>query len=371
MKVLMVSSDRAYFDEKSAVRARAIAYGSVLTELHIIVTTTQAMGFSRTKLADTIWLYPTNSAFKALMWLDAIFLGRGLPPAELVTSQDPFELGLAAHAIASDHSARLQLQIHTDFMSPHYRRQGIVQSIRVRIAKYLIPKADCVRVVSERIRTSLAGMSLRKEPHVLPIHTDIQVFLNNEPSFRLHTKYPQFNFIVLMMSRLTKEKDIGTGMRAFKMLFEKDSRAGLCIVGDGEEMGMLKRLAHELGIESNVVFAGWQQDTLSYLKSADVFLNTSLYEGYALTLIEAAASKRPIVTTNVGIAGEVLMNHKHALIAPVGDVKELGSHLISLMADNTLRERIAVNAHEEVLSRANITFDEYLVRMKDSFSSCF
>lgn len=371
MKVLMVSSDRAYFDEKSPVRRRAIAYGSVLTELHIIVTTTQSMGFSRTKLADNIWLYPTNSALKALMWIDAIFLGRGLPPTELVTSQDPFELGLAAYAIASDHSARLQLQIHTDFMSPHFRKQNIVQSIRLRIATYLLPKADCVRVVSERIRSSLSGMPLRKEPHVLPIHTDIQSFLTNEPSFKLHTKYPQFNFIVLMMSRLTKEKDIETGMKAFKILFEKDSRAGLCIVGDGEEMATLKRLAHKLGIENNVVFAGWQQDTLSYLKSADVFLNTSLYEGYALTLIEAAASKRPIVTTNVGIAGEVLLNHRHALIAPVGDVKELGSHLISLMADNTLRERLAVNAHEEVLSRFNISFDDYLVRMKDSFSSCF
>ncbi len=371
MKVLMVSGDRAYFDEKSAVRKRAVAYGSVLTELHIIVTTTQSMGFSRTKLADNIWLYPTNSAFKALMWLDAIFLGRGLPPTELVTSQDPFELGLASYAIANDHSARLQLQIHTDFMSPHYRRQGVVQSIRVRIARYLIPKADCVRVVSERICTSLAGMTLRKEPHVLPVYTDMQHFLSDEPLFSLHTKYPQFNFIVLMMSRLTKEKDIQTGMRAFKILLEKDTRAGLCIVGDGEEMGALKKYAHELGIENSVVFAGWQQDTLSYLKSADVFLNTSLYEGYALTLVEAAATKRPIVTTNVGVAGELLMNHRHALIAPVGGVKELGSHLVALMADNTLRERIAVNAHEEVLASATISFEDYLERMKNSFSSCF
>lgn len=371
MKVLMISGDRSLFDEASEARRRVIAYATSLTELHIIVTTTQKMGCARGKLAENVWIYPTNSAFKAIMWLDTIWLGKRLPAVELVTSQDPFELGYAAKKLAEDKIAKLQIQIHTDFMSPEFVKGNWKNKFRLRLMKGVLENADGVRVVSERIKDSLVQFKLKHEPVVLPLYADVKRFVETEPQFKLHTKYPQFNFIVLMMSRLEPEKDIPTALRAFKELVAKDSRAGIVIVGDGSEKAELKKLAHDLGIENQVVFAGWQKDTVSYFKSADVFLNTSLYEGYGVSLIEAAASKCAIVTTNVGVAGELLKNHQHALIASVRDSKAIAKHLIDLMGNNALRERLSVNAREEVLEKVHTTCEEYLKKMQDSFSACF
>jgi glycosyltransferase involved in cell wall biosynthesis len=81
---------------------------------------------------------------------------------------------------------------------------------------------------------------------------------------------------------------------------------GLVIVGSGSEESELKNLAQKLGIENAVIFEGWQNNLASYYKTCDCFLVTSWYEGYGMTLVEAAAVGTKIVSTDVGIAKEVV-----------------------------------------------------------------
>src|SRR5258708_4904863 len=129
MNVLMISTDRTVFAEGSAVRKRFIEYGTLVTVLHIIVFT--AVTRRAEALAPNVFLHPTNSRSRFAYITDAMRIGKGLPRPDLVTAQDPFETGIAAWRIAKHQGAKLELQIHTDFLNRHFAFHSVPNLFRV------------------------------------------------------------------------------------------------------------------------------------------------------------------------------------------------------------------------------------------------
>ena len=84
-----------------------------------------------------------------------------------------------------------------------------------------------------------------------------------------------------------------------------------------------------------MVFEGWQENLISYYKTANLFLLSSNYEGYGMTLLEAAAAGCPIISTDVGIAGELLA--PETLIKP-GDLGGLVKRMEKFIASPAERE---------------------------------
>ncbi len=343
MKVISISTDRKIFEEGSAVRARQAEYGTLFGEMHIIVFAERSLGFpARIQIAENVFVYPTNSRSRFFYVFDAMRLGERVAKdwdktqgKYAITTQDPFETGKAGVALAKKLSLPLNIQIHTDFLSPYFRRSSFRNFLRASFAGYALLRARSIRVVSERIRASV----IRKWPMlaskviVLPIWTDVRKIREAPPRFSLKEEYPQFEKIILMMSRLEKEKDIPTALRAFAKAVEKFPKTGLVIVGSGSLASALQQEAASLGILDKAIFRPWTEDAASCYKSADIFLSASRFEGYGLTLVEAAAAGIPIVTTDAGIAGEFLVHEKNALIAPVGDIAAIAGNLESLLGN--------------------------------------
>ena len=193
-----------------------------------------------------------------------------------------------------------------------------MNKIRTIISKYTLTKADSVRVVSERIKDYVKNYIDESKITIRPIDIGENSIKNLsldkiKPENDLHKKYSQFSKIILMISRLGKEKNIDGAINAFKIakdkiLKEKNIKIGLIIVGNGDEKDNLMRLAIDLGLKDSIIFENWQNSTeilASYYKTCDIFLNTSWYEGYGMTLKEAKASECKIISTDVGIAREV------------------------------------------------------------------
>jgi glycosyltransferase involved in cell wall biosynthesis len=134
---------------------------------------------------------------------------------------------------------------------------------------------------------------------------DVEKLKNTSVSIDLHKKYPQFKKIVLMASRLEKEKNIAFALLVWKKVSISVPEAGLVIVGSGGEESALKSLTQKLSLEKSVVFEPWTNELSSYYKTADVFLLTSLFEGYGMTLVEANTLGCAIVSSDVGIAPEL------------------------------------------------------------------
>jgi 1,2-diacylglycerol 3-alpha-glucosyltransferase len=110
-----------------------------------------------------------------------------------------------------------------------------------------------------------------------------------------------------MASRIEPEKNIELAIEAFKEVVEKIPKTGLVIVGSGSQISKLKLLISKRELSDSVVFESWASpETLySYYKTADIFLVTSFFEGYGMTLVEAHAAGRKIVSTDVGVAKEI------------------------------------------------------------------
>ncbi|MDE1966806.1 MAG: glycosyltransferase, partial [Patescibacteria group bacterium] len=118
-------------------------------------------------------------------------------------------------------------------------------------------------------------------------------------------KHPQFDKIVLMVGRLEPEKDFELAIDSWPLVLKALPKAGLVIVGSGSRLEALKERAEKVGAGDSIAFEGWGGNYLaSYYKSCDLFLVTSLFEGYGMALKEAQAAGCRIVSTDVGIARE-------------------------------------------------------------------
>jgi len=356
MKILSLSTDRGIFNEDSRVAQRMIEYGKLFDQLHIVVFCHQE--FREKRLSENVWVYPTNSRSRWLYVWDAYWIGKKIlidvvepKTGWVITTQDPFETGLVGMFLKRLCGIPLNVQIHTDFGNKYFA-EDFLNKVRLVIARFVVPKADSFRIVSKRIEETLKRKYGVQEEliTVLPIWTDVSKYREGDKSF-LKNKYPQFEKIVLMVSRLSKEKNIQLGIDAFKEVVKKYPKIGLIIVGDGPEMDSLK----ESGC-GNVVFEGWIDDAVAYFRSADIFLNTSDYEGYGLTLIEAIASGIPVVTTDVGLIGSVLVSNEGVYVCSPRDTECIAEKLIEGITSDTPRPYIV----EEM------TKEEYLERYRDS-----
>jgi len=363
----MLSTDKSAFRSDSEVRRRFVEYGSLCDELHIVVVTPP--GHREEAIAENVYLHPTNTASRLSSFLVTLRIGKSLPPPDLVTAQDPFEVGLLGYFVARAHGARLELQVHTDLLSPHFARPSFKNRLRVFVGKWLLPKADGIRVVSERVKRSLEAskLKLKSAPSVLSIWSDPErLFTGN--AIPLRSKY-DFDFVAVTAARLEPEKDLPTLLQAFKKVVAEYPRVGLVILGEGSERAKLERLAARLGIKKNVVFHGWTIDTAAHYRGADLYLSASKYEGYGLSLAEAALAGAPIVSTNAGIAGDILVNDESALVVPVGDARALARAVIRLMGDAELRKKLARAARARVLKALPKDKQEYLVRYRATWEA--
>jgi len=368
MKVLSIGTDRKLFEENSVVLSRSLEYAKKMEELHIIVFSLKNHNLKSRQIGN-LYLYPTNSFSRWTYFLGAYSLGkkiiienkfvRGL---SVITAQDPSETGFVGWLLKTKFRLPLQLQIHTDSLDQHFKN-SFLNHVRVILAKFLIPKADGLRVVSDKIASSLikSFSNLKIKPTILPVFVDVSYIENTPITKDLKKEFPQFTFIIFMASRLTKEKKIDTALYALKDIVNNFPKTGLIIAGDGSEKNYLENLTKTLEISKNGIFIGWQNYLISYYKTANVFWLTSVYEGYGMTIIEAYSAGCPVVTTDVGIAHDLFIDGENAFICPIGDVGCFTRHTTELMTDGSKRElfkhKIKDSIKDTVISR-----EEYVIR---------
>lgn len=373
----MISTDRNIFREGSDTNLRMKEYAALVEELHIVVFAKKSLGLKETDIAPNVRAYPTNSFGRWLYVSDAYFLAKRLfapgennPDISLITAQDPFEAGLAGFLIARMLRRPLHLQVHTDLFAPAFRRGSFLNSLRVMIAKFLFRRRADIRVVSERIKVSIFNemkFPFNRTPRitVLPVFVNTEKFINTPPSFDLHEQYPGFDLLVLVVARLEKEKNV---LRAIRLVEEvnKDKAnvaVGLVIVGSGSQESMLQKYVARARLDTRVFFCGRQSDMVSYYKTADVLLVTSQYEGYPMMFVEAVASGCPVLTPDIGSAGDIPFL-RDSLICPENDNECLFRNLKTLASERVVRETLIATARAGVKRMKFLTKEEYLAAYK-------
>lgn len=152
---------------------------------------------------------------------------------------------------------------------------------------------------------------------------------------------------VLTLGRLSEEKGQALAIEAISSLAPKWPRLHLLLAGEGPSEPELCRKAAELGVSNRVRFLGYRADAAELLRAVDLVLMPSLSEGLPLVAVEALASKRTVVATNVGGTSEVIVDGETGLLVTPGAFQLAGA-IDRVLGDPCLAKRLASNGRQFV-----------------------
>ena len=136
--------------------------------------------------------------------------------------------------------------------------------------------------------------------------------------------------VVGTVGRLDAQKGITYFLRAAAVVLRHRPDVWFVIAGDGPLLAQYEEEAQALGIADRTVFTGFCEDVPLVQSVLDVQVFPSLWEGTPLTLFEAMAMRRPIVSTTVDGLGEV-RHGENALLVPPRDVEGLATGVLELL----------------------------------------
>ncbi len=155
------------------------------------------------------------------------------------------------------------------------------------------------------------------------------------------SKNPQTPPVVLSIGRLEPQKDHATVLRAI----EKLPDVQLIMVGDGKMRLQLERLAFSLGISNRVHFLGERHDIPELMQMADVYVQSSCWEGFGIAALEAMAGGLPVVSSNVPGLSDVVGSA--GMLFPPGDNEALATVLSTLLFSAELRKDLSLAGMEK------------------------
>jgi glycosyltransferase involved in cell wall biosynthesis len=348
----MASTDRNVFKGASAVRERMERYGSYVDGIDIVIF--GALG-SAVSLANGVKVHPVPG-FKAIAFFRGIFLAKKIlktyaKDETIVSTQDPFELGLWGLVVSKIAGRPLHVQVHIDFFSPYFKTESFRQRFQAFLAPFILRRATAVRVVSKKIADYLEK-NLKIDEKKIFIAPIAATAVTGAVTIDLHKEFPHFDFIVLVASRWVKQKNLPLAIEAFDLFAQHHPNAGLVIAGSGPEEAAIRALVEKKGLRDCVIIGSWTSEFASLMKTCDVFLLSSDYEGWDMTVVEAASCAKPIVMTDVGCASEFIHDGDNGLVVPVRDTVRMASALETIHSDRAFAARLGESARVRASSLA-------------------
>lgn len=357
INVLLISLDSALAKKEANAagntQARQIEYAKHLKNLYIVVKTYKNIKSKVIKIKNNLSIYPTLSLNKYFFLFDAYMIASKIckeNKIDLISTQDPFITGLIGWFIKKKYGIPLNIQIAADMIDNQYFiKEGNFNLFLNCLAKRLMQKADSIRVstIREKEKLILQGID-REKIHYLPFFIDFTSFQQGDGnSIREASLNGRFDKIVLSVNRLVKQKNIKTLIRAVPYIINEYPKCLFLIIGSGREERSLKKLAFNLGVEKFIKFQGpvSYKDIPRYFQAADIFVSTSHYEGTCMAVLEAAAAKKPIISTPHAGACDALKDGYTGFIVDFNDYIGLSKKILYLLENDIISKGMSNNAH--------------------------
>ena len=175
----------------------------------------------------------------------------------------------------------------------------------------------------------------------------------------------QINKIVKFISvaRFEKQKDHYNLIKSFSLIRNKHWE--LYLIGEGPNLGEIIKLVHKSGLEKKIFFLGAQDNVEKYLNKSDVFILSSLWEGFPRSILEAMRSSMPVISTNVGGCKEsVIDGYNGFLIEPQNRIL-LSNKIELFLNDRSLIQKFGTRSFERFCQ--NFTFDKMYNKTKSVY----
>lgn len=243
-------------------------------------------------------------------------------------------------AVLAKHVSRVPTRVivteHTSLSQECRLAEQISSKLVPWAVRALYPFADEVVGVSEGVASDLKTFLSHRKKVTRVIYNSVIT----PEVYRLaqdEVEHPWFQNktlpIVIGGGRFVRQKDFPNLIRAFAQL-RQSLPARLVLLGNGREQADLLGLIQSLSLENYVWMPGFVENPYAYLKRADVFVLSSLWEGLPTVLIEALALGTPVVSTDCPSGpAEILRNGEYGRLVPVGDSTALGAAIAKTLQE--------------------------------------
>ncbi len=373
MKLVVLGGDESILVEGSRSQRRVRGYAGLFDEMHVIVAARRGGG---AQSSGGLFIYPASSkAVAGRLWRMlriGVAVCKAVSP-DVISAENADVFGLVGILLASRFRVPLQVQVHTDVFSPDFRKASWKEWLRCQAAVFVLPRAAGIRAVSKRvagnIQRRLAIPASRLT--ILPIQTDTAEFNSAARLQSVDERFGGFGLRMVSAGRFVEpEKGFGLLLDVLADVAGEIPRPLLVIVGDGPDRPGYERRIRDLGLSSSVLLEPWRDDLPAFLKSFDLFLLPSNYEGWGRACIEAAAAGLPVIMTDVGLAGEVLVDGVSARVVPVGDARAMARAVVELYRDPLERRRLAHTAQEAVRAALYPSMADYHRAYRAAVEAC-
>jgi glycosyltransferase involved in cell wall biosynthesis len=233
----------------------------------------------------------------------------------------------------------------------HARIEGTLNSVERILANRGLARMICV---SAGVRAAFVGAGLRADKCVV-VHNGISAQAQaSVPADDIRRRHgiQETDLVIGTVGSLIKRKAVDHLIEAIARLKRPDVKC--LIVGEGPEREHLTSLATARGISSQCIFAGFQQDPLSYTNAMDIFVLASAQEGLPRVVLEAMLLGKPVAASRVAGSAEVVIDGTTGLLFRYGDVAGLTEHLQTLVGRPELRKTLGQNGRQRVLEHFSI-----------------
>jgi glycosyltransferase involved in cell wall biosynthesis len=265
--------------------------------------------------------------------------------------------------------ARPLVHVHNPIVYRFIRPALVVARARVIVHFHLEPTIDeiertlayppdrvvvCARFIEQRISEVLGRRASGVTVTVVHNAVDVSRYKPGpQVAARACVGLPTNAFVMLMMANLARHKGQATALRAAQILKARGVPIECWLVGEDrtEERAYereLRLLSTDLGLDHEVRFLGFRSDGPDLLRAADVFLLPSTHEGLPLSLLEAQASRLPVVASPLPGILEALEDGKTGFVVPADDHVGYADRVQLLLTEPRLREAMVETAALQV-----------------------
>ena len=193
--------------------------------------------------------------------------------------------------------------------------------------------------ISGRRKYTLIHYGIDKEKF-----TDYNNFLNKREELNINPNQA----VVGMVACLKPQKSPQDYIKAVSLVIKLFPRTKFLLIGDGILRPKIERLIKRLKLNEYIMLTGWRKDIPQLLSTIDIFVLTSLWEGLSIAVLEALASKKPVVATSTGGIAEIIRERQNGFLIPPKNINLLADRLITLLRDDALRNKMAEEAKNSI-----------------------
>ena len=227
----------------------------------------------------------------------------------------------------------------------HDYQNWIVRHIFIILERVTAVVTDRIIVVSESIKNKGLKNRIASEDKYSIVYELVNVTNRSGSRFMLEEKsYQKASYRIGMIAALKPQKNPQDFIKLAVIMIKKRKNLEFLLIGDGVLKNRLNKMVEEYNIKENFKILGWREDAYDLMKSFDVLVLTSLFEGQPHVIIEAMSLGIPIVATRVDGIKDIIINGSNGFLFPPKKLYQMARCIEKILDNDELKKVLSSNA---------------------------